>query len=278
MTSITGAAPRGGTAADPLEGRFGTIQRLLYETAGIALNDAKRELVHSRLTRRIRRLGGGSISEYVDFVQTEEGRSELTEMVDILTTNKTSFFRESPHFDLLRRIARDRGPSARGMTVWSAGCSSGEEAYTLAMVLADCPSSDPARILATDISERVLERARAAIYGEDQVGPVPAEARQRHLKRGPEPGTWVVSDELRSMVRLGRLNLMGPWPMRGPFDAIFCRNVMIYFDTPTRQSLVQRFETLLPPGGFLFVGHSESLTALDHGLTYVQPAVYRRAV
>ncbi len=270
-------AGRPESTTDSLEGCFETIRDILYETAGIALNEAKRELVHSRLTKRIRQLGGGSIREYVRFVQTEDGREELTEMVDLLTTNKTSFFRESAHFDLLRRILKDRGTSGRGMTIWSAGCSSGEEPYTLAMVLAECGLAAGSRILATDLSERVLEKARAAEYDEEQVRPVPAPTRQRFLEKGSTPGTFVVSEELVSMVRFGRLNLMGPWPMKGPFDLIFCRNVMIYFDAPTRQKLVQRFEALLAPGGFLFVGHSESLTSLEHGLTYVQPAVYRRS-
>ncbi|TVR57860.1 MAG: methyltransferase domain-containing protein [Gemmatimonadales bacterium] len=265
------------TVGDPLEGQFDTIARLLYETSGIALNESKRQLVHSRLTRRIRQLGGGTLRDYVAFVQTPKGREELTEMVDLLTTNKTSFFRESVHFDFLRGLLESRPSGSPRMTIWSAGCSSGEEPYSIAMVLAEHGArGSPGRILATDLSERVLERARRGIYGEDQVAEVPGPLRDRYLAAGVESGTCKVDPALRRMVRFGRLNLMGSWPMKGPFDVIFCRNVMIYFDPPTRERLVNRMAGLLAPGGHLFVGHSESLSSLSHPLQYVQPATYRR--
>jgi chemotaxis protein methyltransferase CheR len=266
-----------GTAGDPLEGQFGTIADILYDTAGIALNDSKRQLVHSRLARRIRELGGGTIRDYVAFVRTPGGRDELTAMVDLLTTNKTSFFRESVHFDLLQEVLENRTPGSPEMTIWSAGCSSGEEPYSIAMVLAEhAADGRRGRILGTDLSERVLERARRGVYGEDQVADVPVGLRDRYLAAGPEPGTRQVVPALRRMVRFGRLNLMDSWPMKGPFDVIFCRNVMIYFDPPTRERLVNRLAGLLAPGGHLFVGHSESLSSLSHPLQYVQPATYRR--
>lgn len=267
------------TGQDPLEGQFSTIRDLLYEIAGISMNDTKRELVHSRLTRRIHKLGGDSITEYVRYVQTPEGRDELTEMVDLLTTNKTSFFRELPHFEYLEGLLAARGRSTRPFTMWSAGCSSGEEPYSYAMMLVEharLTRSSSARILATDLSARVLARARHGDYEPLQVKPVPATLAQRYLS-SLDADTVAVSQDLKRIVRFGRLNLMGPWPMSGPFDLISCRNVMIYFDRSTRETLVQRFTELLAPGGHLFVGHSESLNTLQHELQYIQPAVYRRA-
>ncbi len=269
----------GGTSGgpDPLEGQYGTIGSLLYATAGIALGESKRELVHSRLMRRFRQIGwGSSVAEYVTFIQKDEGRAELTEMVDLLTTNKTHFFREASHFDFLSEELVALGPDRPPLRLWSAGCSSGEEAYTLAMVLMEAGYGSTARILATDLSRRMLERAVEGSYSEEQIEGIPAPFRGKYLVRDQDSGKWKVAEKLRNMVRFGRLNLMGPWPMRGSMDVIFCRNVMIYFDQRTRATLVSRFHELLAPKGLLFVGHSESLSALDHRLTYIQPATYRR--
>jgi chemotaxis protein methyltransferase CheR len=209
---------------------------------------------------------------------------ELAEMIDLLTTNKTSFFREAAHFDYLRdRLLPALGPGP--LRIWSAGCSSGEEPYTVAMVVREAwgaLASRDVKILATDISRRVLATAAAGVYPEALLGEVPPELLRRHWTRaeasgvrGAAPG-WRAGDGLRSLVTFAPLNLMGAWPMRGPFQAIFCRNVMIYFDKATQQALVNRYYDLLAPGGHLFVGHSESLSALSHRFTYVQPAVYRR--
>ncbi len=277
-TELAGSAAGPSTGeGDPLEGQFEAIGRLLYATAGIALNESKRELVLSRLTRRLRQLGAGSIRDYVALVSSERGRDELTEMVDLLTTNKTDFFREPAHFDVLADLAAGRPRTAPPMTVWSAGCSTGEEPYSIAMILHDRGGgARGARILATDLSARVLAQAREGVYPGDRVQAVPRELRERHFVPAADPGRFRVSEVLRDMVHFGRLNLMDEWPMRGPFDAIFCRNVMIYFDAPTRERLVNRLASLLAPDGFLFVGHSESLSALSHPLRYVQPATYRR--
>jgi chemotaxis protein methyltransferase CheR len=274
-----GGAVRGATAADDaLEGQFESIKSLLYDVAGIKLNESKRDLVRSRLARRLRATGGGSLRDYVAFVQTPEGREELVEMIDALTTNKTSFFREDRHFDFLQELLGARDPSV-GMTVWSAGCSTGEEPYTLAMLLAENRrerGGPPSRILATDISGQALAKAQRGVYTAAIVQPVPPALRQKYLKRADVAGSYEVGDDLRRLVRFSRLNLMGDWPMRGPFDAIFCRNVMIYFDAPTKERLVERFAGLLAPGGHLFVGHAESLSSLQHGLRYVLPAVYQK--
>jgi chemotaxis protein methyltransferase CheR len=268
------------TAAD-----FADISRTVAEVAGIQLRAGKEGLVRGRLARRLRQLGHGSFREYLDHVQADASRRELAHMVDLLTTNKTSFFRESAHYDLLReRVLPEFAGAPGGLRLWSAGCSSGEEPYTMAMVLRDAlPDAQfrAARVLATDISARVLERARAGAYTDDQTADVPPELLRRHFARADGAGGaaagWTAGAALRAPVRFAPLNLLGPWPMAGPFHAIWCRNVMIYFDKPTQAALVARFRALLAPGGYLCVGHSESLSAVDHGLAYVQPAAYRNA-
>ncbi|HEX5580706.1 MAG TPA: CheR family methyltransferase, partial [Gemmatimonadaceae bacterium] len=220
-------------------------------------------------------LGMSDFSSYLDFVQAEASGAELREMIDALTTNKTSFFREPQHFDFLRAKVLP-ALEGRPLRIWSAGCSSGEEPYTLAMVLRDtlpARDADGSRILATDISARVLARARAATYTPEMLAELPPDLLRRHFAPA-QGGAHRVADPVRRMVSFARLNLMATWPMRGPFDAILCRNVMIYFDKPTQSRLVARFHDLLAPGGHLFVGHSESLTGLEHGFGYVQPAVY----
>jgi chemotaxis protein methyltransferase CheR len=211
-------------------------------------------------------------------VEQDASGCELREMVDALTTNKTAFFREPDHFDFLRERLRAASGQGRRVRLWSAGCSSGEEAYSLAIVAREElePQTD-VRVLATDLSVRMLSRARRGVYSAAALSAVPA-AVLRHHFAAVEGGSdsWVVHDDVRALVRVARLNLVERWPMRGPFDAIFCRNVMIYFDEGTRQRLIERFWELLAPGGHLFVGHSESLTALSHRFTYVRPAVYAR--
>jgi chemotaxis protein methyltransferase CheR len=267
-----------------LEGQFDAISRLMYSISGVNLTDGKRELVKARLSKRMRAMGWSSIRRYIEHVQSEEGRDELARMVDALTTNKTSFFRESAHFDFIRdTILPDFRDPRRPLRAWSAGCSSGEEPYTLAMVLADAFSDLPVRdcrIMATDISSKVLAMARAAVYDEERMEGIPDSCRRRYFNRfkNRETGAlrYQVVPELRTLVTIGRLNLMERWPMSGPFDFILCRNVMIYFDRETRGRLLQRFTDLLSPGGHLLVGHSESLNSMRHDLTYVQPAVYRK--
>jgi chemotaxis protein methyltransferase CheR len=275
-TMTAPALPVAGFAeAELTAAHFAAVSRIAYEIAGIQLREGKEGLVRSRLAKRLRALGLASYDDYLARVAADAG--ELSQMVDALTTNKTNFFREPAHFDFLRdRLLPALGP--RPVRVWSAGCSTGEEPYTLAMVLRDAlpeAALRETRVLATDISPRVLAHARAGRYAEAVAEEVPAELRRRHFTRAPG-GAWDAGPGLRALIAFARLNLMGAWPMRGPFDAIFCRNVMIYFDKPTQQTLVARFLELLAPGGYLFVGHSESLSGIAHGYTYVQPAVYRR--
>jgi chemotaxis protein methyltransferase CheR len=249
---------------------FRAISALVYDAAGILLPAGKEGLVRARLAKRLRECDVSTYAAYLEIVR--DARSgELEEMVDALTTNKTNWFREPAHFDVLRRLLPSLGTGP--LRLWSAGCSTGEEPYTMAMVLREAGRHD-AKILATDISRRVLAQAAAATYGAQAAAEVPAELRNKYFTRTAEGS--VASPQLRSLVTFAPLNLVGRWPMRGPFHAIFCRNVMIYFDRPTQQRLVRRFYDLLAPGGHLFVGHSESLSAHEHEFRYVQPAVYRK--
>jgi chemotaxis protein methyltransferase CheR len=201
--------------------------------------------------------------------------------VDAISTNKTSFFRESAHFDYLRlHVLPELLASGRPLRFWSAGCSSGEEPYSLAILLHEMASDldrRDVRILATDISTAMLARARAGVYDTAALADLPDAALRRYFVRAPgATERHRVGPRVASVVRFARLNLIGEWPMRGPFDVIFCRNVMIYFDRPTQARLVRRFHELLAPHGQLLVGHSESLTSLEHRFRYVQPAVYAR--
>lgn len=260
--------------------QFTHVAALLYDHCGIAMRPGKEGLVRARLAKRMRKLSIPDFAVYLDLVGDGPSNAEFGEMVDALTTNKTSFLREHAHFDYLREtVLPTLGQNVR---IWSAGCSSGEEPYTLAMLLLDHSMTGTvrdARVLATDISQRMLVTAREGVYPSEIMSDVPADWQRRYwtrVDRNDESGALSATAALRSVVNFARLNLMEHWPMRGPFDAIFCRNVMIYFDKQTQQRLVERFWALLRPGGHLFVGHSESLTGTAHRFRYVQPAVYVR--
>jgi len=261
--------------------QFDRIRTLLHGLCGINLVPGKEGLVKTRLTKRLRALGLKSFEAYLNHL--EENPAEITTMVDFLTTNKTNFFREIHHFHYLRDTFLPPCKEKRcSLRLWSAGCSSGEEAYSLAILLnEEFPDRTrwDIRILATDISTRMLQKAREAVFEEEAIQEVPGLWRQKYFlccRRNRESRIYQLREDIRSMVRLARLNLMDHWPMRGPFDVIFCRNVMIYFDKPTQERLVNRFWELLAPGGLLLVGHSESLTTFPHKFHYAQPAVYVR--
>ncbi len=259
---------------------FRRVGELLYQQSRIALHGGKEELVRSRLARSLRRLGLDSFTAYLDHVEADASGAELATMVDLLTTNKTSFFREAAHFEYLsQEVIPELVTSGESIRIWSAGCSTGEEPFTLAMLLHGALpliESRDVRILATDISARVLARAREALYPEIAIREIPPGFARTYLAPVSEDRgvSYRVRDDVRRLVHFARLNLMAAWPMRRPFQVIFCRNVMIYFDRETQQRLVQRFWDALAPGGHLFVGHSESLTSLDHRFRYVRPAVY----
>lgn len=274
-------APFEGAGGDLSPAEFQRVCEILYRVCRITLGEGKQPLVKARLWKRIRSLGMQGYTEYFTFVESREGKQELLSMVDALTTNKTSFFREAQHFDFLKEELPAHFKTAKRLRIWCAGCSSGQEPYTLAIVLQEALT--PAQrsdtlILATDISSRILTAAREGVYDDEEVAGVsPQQLRRWFVPGGNGAKTeHRVNDELRRMIRFARLNLMEPWSMRGPFDFIFCRNVMIYFDRPTQENLVRRFQELLRPGGCLLVGHSESLTGRIEGLSYVRPAVYRK--
>ena len=275
MATVTG---QGAFAESELtQAQFSRITGLLYEHAGIRMREGKEGLVRSRLAKRLRKLGLPDFDAYLSHVESEPSRAEFAEMIDALTTNKTSFLREVSHFDFLRD---EVFPTLTGpVRIWSAGCSSGEEPYTLSMLLQEsfdkAPSRD-IRILATDISHRVLATAKAGAYPAEVMADVPSAWLQKYWTRRPIAGRdmYEASPALKKLISFAKLNLMEKWPMQGPFDAILCRNVMIYFDKGTQQRLVERYHALLKPGGHLFVGHSESLTGLTHRFRYVKPAVY----
>jgi chemotaxis protein methyltransferase CheR len=260
---------------------FKRIAQLVTERVGIQLPIGKEGLVRSRLAKRLRSMGLDDFTQYIDRVTTGGDTAELTQMLDALTTNKTSWWREDQHFTLLTDVAPGLADESRGFTIWSAGCSTGEEPYTIAVTLAEAlPQKwqSQVRILATDLSTRVLERAKRARYGADEIEGIPRDVLGKWFVKGKDGAADIydVSPQLRRQVNFAQLNLMGAWPMKGPFDAIFCRNVMIYFDKPTQGRLINRYYDLLRPGGYLFIGHSESLTGLTHRFTYQAPAVYRK--
>ena len=268
-------------STDLTEAQFNAISSLVKSLAGINLTEAKKELVRARLTKRLRKLGLATFDDYVEYLQNDTTGAELVAMLDVLSTNTTYFFREAKHFEWLRQEVLPRLAARRRVRIWSAGCSSGEEPYSIAIVLLEAIpdlADWDAAILATDLSTEVLARARQGIYPASRLREVPPMLLGRHftlLATKPER-TYRVNDPVRRLVHFARLNLMGQWPMKGPFDVIFCRNVMIYFDRPTRQDLIARFYSILAPGGTLFIGHSESLTGIDHSFRYVLPTVYRK--
>jgi chemotaxis protein methyltransferase CheR len=259
-------------------GDFEQISSTLYEACGINLSTTKTELVRSRLSRRLAALGLSDFTTYLALVRQDRTGGEMTHFVDVLTTNKTAFFREAPHFDFLKEHVIPELPSGK-LRIWSAACSSGEEPYSIAILLREIvPQIDTwdVKILATDISSRVLERARAGTYARVAMEGVPTELRRKYFETAGTTQVYKVREPVKRMVGFARLNLMDEWPMKGLFDVIFCRNVMIYFSKATQLSLVRRMAKFLKPGGHLLIGHAESLTGLDHGFHYVQPAIYKK--
>ncbi len=258
------------------QAHYERIQAWLYKASGIDLKAGKENLVKNRLTKRMRALGIDSFDAYLHYVEKDQSKRELLTLVDSMTTNKTNFFREQAHFDYLTSIILPQWSQRSDIRIWSAGCSSGEEPYSLGMLLLDKhPKAKSVRILATDISDSILEQARRGIYPTDHISDIPPHYVKTYLEQS-DPEHFSVIQPIRSLIRFANLNLMGRWPMKGPFDLILCRNVMIYFDRQTQERLVNRYYEMLRPGGHLFIGHSESLASANHPFTYKQPAVYEK--
>jgi chemotaxis protein methyltransferase CheR len=268
--------------------QFTVLSSFVESELGIRMPPAKRIMLESRLQKRLRALSLESFADYIDFVFSDSQKdAELLHMIDAVTTNKTDFFRESDHFDYLtERLLPERYAAGRGrqrpLNVWSTACSTGEEPYTLAMVLEEFRSSHESfnyGILATDISTRALEHGRAAVYTEERVEPVPQALRKKYLLRSKDRSARLVRirPELRKRVQFHRLNLMQErYDIRDRFDVIFCRNVIIYFERPTQYRLLTHLYEYLNPGGYLFLGHSETLAGMDLPLESVAPTIYRK--
>jgi chemotaxis protein methyltransferase CheR len=260
---------------------FRTIRQMMYDSFGIDL-DGKEVLVAARLGKKLRELSLASYEQYIEHIQQDASGESLTGMVDALTTNHTSFFRELQHFDYLRHTVLPTLHPSDSIRIWSAACSTGEEPYSIAFTLIEeleAVSAMRATIVATDISSKVLAHAERGIYPESRFGDIPIESLRRFVLKGSgeSMGHYLIRKEIRSLITFNRLNLMEDFSHIGLFSVIFCRNVMIYFDRETQQNLVNRLADQLEPGGHLLIGHSESLNGIEHPLRYVCPATYRKS-
>jgi len=259
---------------------FEEIRRLAYEKFGLDLRRGKEELVSARLGRKIRESHCRSFREYYRLVLEDSTGEALIGMIDALATNHTGFLREPAHFEFMKERVLPALLSRPTIDIWSAACSTGEEPYTIAFTILEkmLPGDARLRILATDISTKALDSARRAVYPAERFNDFPAIWMRRFLLRGQGQwkGWYRMKPEVTGRVEFARLNLVEPLSHNRHFPLIFCRNVMIYFDKPTQERLVGRLAECLEPGGYLFVGHAESLTGVNHSLQYVRPAIYRK--
>ncbi|MEE9397796.1 MAG: protein-glutamate O-methyltransferase [Methylococcales bacterium] len=261
---------------------FDVLRKLSNEYSGIIVSDDKFDMFYSRLSKRLRTLGLSNFREYGALLQTNPD-SEFTEFINAITTNLTAFFRENHHFEFLKEtllpeILR-RNAASRQVRVWSAGCSTGEEPYSIAMTLLEnLPEDWNAKILATDLDTQVLATASQGVYNEDRVSGLSEERLNRWFMKGKgaNQSKVRVKPALQKLISFNQLNLMGEWPMVGPFDLIFCRNVIIYFDRETKTELVNRYADILVDGSCLFIGHSESLNQLTDRVKLVGKTIYRK--
>ena len=264
---------------------FRRVQQLIKTRAGIDLGANKQSLVYGRLARRLRTLGIRTFADYLALVD-DEASDEAGRFVNAITTNVTEFFRENHHFEFLARTVLPtlwtrQGPGAQRVRLWSAGCSTGEEPYSLAMTVREnMPPSGTwdIKILASDLDTDVLAHAREGIYPAERIEKISPARLAKFFRRGGAGGAYQASPDLRALITFNQLNLMEPWPMKGPFDVILCRNVVIYFDDATKQELVQRYRSMLSAGGYLLLGHSESLVGSGAGLGFAScgKTIYRK--
>jgi chemotaxis protein methyltransferase CheR len=259
---------------------FDRFRQIVYSASGISLNEKKEALVSARVAKRMRALGISDHGAYLAHVEDDTSGEEIVLLLDAISTNLTHFFRENHHFEILRtQMEQWIAQGQRRFRFWSAGCSTGEEPYSIAMTVSESTTGGgfDTRILATDLSTRVLHKCLEGVYEEKRVKDVPPMLRQKYFEKSGtgQNATFRVKEILRKTILFKRLNLsVVPYPMQGPMDAIFCRNVMIYFDNEVRRILLQEFFRLLKPGGYLFVGHAESLTGILSGFRSVMPSVY----
>jgi chemotaxis protein methyltransferase CheR len=273
-----GPAPSALRQTQISEREFQAIRAWIRGAAGISLSDQKKALVVGRLASRLRHFGLESYGSYFDLLQSGVQPGELQIAVDLLTTNETHFFREPKHFEFLRHKVLAAHPPGRMFRVWSAASSSGEEPYSIAMTLAESLGEAPWEVVASDLSSRVLARAQTGHYAMARAKTIPKPLLSKYCLKGvgAQEGTFLVDPKLRGRVQFMQLNLVGALPQLREFDVIFLRNVMIYFDAPTKREVVAHLLPHLARGGHIIVGHSESLNGLSDGLQSVQPSIYRK--
>jgi chemotaxis protein methyltransferase CheR len=256
---------------------FAQFQKFIFDSAGITLSTAKKALVSGRLARRLEVHQATSYADYFRLLSSGKAPQEVQMAIDLLTTNETYFFREPKHFDFLRRLVA-QFPISQPLRIWSAAGSTGEEAYSIAMLLEDMRGAHPWEVMASDISMRVLQRARAGHYVMERARHVPQDYLRRFCLKGQgeHEGTLLVDKKLRNKVKFLQVNLNEPLPDIGGFDVVFLRNVLIYFNAETKRKVVARVLSVLPPGGWLIVGHSDSMHGVNDTLESVAPSIYRK--
>ncbi|MCC6588273.1 MAG: protein-glutamate O-methyltransferase CheR [Bryobacterales bacterium] len=261
---------------------FSALSQIAYELFGLQLRDGKQSLVVARLSGIVRRHGFRRFREYIDYLRADRSGDAQSELINALTTNHTHFYRESAHFAYLQQLLGSSWRQHRRLRIWSAACSTGEEPYSILISLLEAPggvADREIRVVATDIDTNALATATQGIYAATRVAELPAPVRQRYFLRGC--GRWAdhvrIKPQIASMVQFSRINLVTQFASPGQFEAIFCRNVMIYFSQETQELLVNRLTDSLEAGGYLFIGHAESLSSIRHSLRYVAPAIYQRA-
>lgn len=261
---------------------FKEIQNIAYTRTGISLSHHKKNMIYGRLARRLRRLGLGSFAEYLELI-SQDNEVESIEFINAITTNLTSFFRENHHFEYLRSTVLPnlikRNAKERRIRIWSAGCSTGEEPYSIAMVLKDCSAlnSWDVKVLATDLDSNVVQSGKEGVYLRERAENIP-DTYRKFLSTDKQHEYVRVKDSVRSLITFKKLNLMHDWPMKGPFDVIFCRNVVIYFNVETQRKLFDRYATILKNDGYLFIGHSENLHKVSNRFDSLGRTIYQRNI
>ncbi len=271
---------------DLTEREFDLFREIIHRETGIALSEKKKRLLVARLSKRLRALNLESFSAYHDYLQNHpDSEKELSNLINRITTNKTDFFREKHHFDFMLNemfpalIKQRESSGDKKIRIWSAGCSSGEEPYTIAMTVKEAFSGQHGwdiKILATDLDTEILARAKNGTYDSATVEPVPPAYLTKYFNR--TASGYEVIPQVKNMIAFRKLNLMAPqFPMKGLFDVIFCRNVIIYFDAPTKETLMNKFHSYLKPDGYIFIGHSESLMNMKVKFSYMKNTIYRKS-
>lgn len=264
------------------EGDFNRVKKIVYDYAGIDLNDSKKNLVYNRLSKRIRFLNMQTFSEYLNYVEAQ-GESEFVHLINAITTNLTFFFRENHHFEYLAKTVLPgllkANQAIKKIRVWSAGCSTGEEPYSIAIILKEVvPAGWDAKVIATDLDSNVVATGKRGVYQIDRLKGVTEERKKKWFLKGTgsQDGLVKVKPELQSVIEFGQLNLMSEWPIKDSIDVIFCRNVVIYFDKPTQSKLFNRYADRLPENGHLFIGHSESLYKVCDRFELLGQTIYKK--